>query len=200
MVYVILYFIGFSAYTLIAVMFFTAKNGSTPLRVIWFLPAILIFILSVYCVIVSINDLKYFFEYSLSFDRIYTLYILQDTLYTVSCIAEFAAVLFVGLWIFTAFKKTQSPEQVRYPQQGYAAAPYANQQPYYAPQPVNTQYYYQPPQPAPVYNPAPQPATVTAQPAPVDIEVELTKLKNLFDSGVITEEEFNAKKKQILGI
>lgn len=44
-------------------------------------------------------------------------------------------------------------------------------------------------------------ATQTAQTANTDNRVEaLTKLKELLDSGVITQEEFDAKKKQILGV
>jgi hypothetical protein len=35
---------------------------------------------------------------------------------------------------------------------------------------------------------------------PVDVAEELRKFKNLLDEGIITEEEFNAKKKQLLGI
>ena len=33
-----------------------------------------------------------------------------------------------------------------------------------------------------------------------DLAESLTKLKNLLDNGVITQEEFDAKKKQILGL
>lgn len=40
---------------------------------------------------------------------------------------------------------------------------------------------------------------VTAQPAN-DPYAELTKLKGLLDNGIITEEDFNAKKKQLLGL
>jgi hypothetical protein len=48
-------------------------------------------------------------------------------------------------------------------------------------------------EPEPVYAPPPAPA----QP---DYQVELQKLAQLRDSGVLTPEEFDAKKKQILGI
>ena len=43
---------------------------------------------------------------------------------------------------------------------------------------------------------------VTAQPAQPanDPYAELTKLKGLLDNGIITEEDFNAKKKQLLGL
>ena len=43
---------------------------------------------------------------------------------------------------------------------------------------------------------------VTAQPAQQanDPYAELTKLKGLLDNGIITEEDFNAKKKQLLGL
>ena len=42
-------------------------------------------------------------------------------------------------------------------------------------------------------------ASMTAQKTDNCIE-ELTKLKDLLDTGVITQEEFDAKKKQILGV
>lgn len=67
-----------------------------------------------------------------------------------------------------------------------------------------------PVQPAPVDQTpaqpvAPQPATSTEPTAgtsasATDPYQELTKLKSLLDAGVITEEDFNAKKKQLLGI
>ncbi len=50
-------------------------------------------------------------------------------------------------------------------------------------------------QPAPYYNTAPS----APEPKSEGME-ELKKYKNLLDMGVITEEEFDAKKKQILGI
>lgn len=44
-------------------------------------------------------------------------------------------------------------------------------------------------------------ATAAAQiQQPVDTAEELRKFKSLLDEGIITEEEFNAKKKQLLGI
>jgi hypothetical protein len=49
------------------------------------------------------------------------------------------------------------------------------------------------PEPTPV---APQ----EAAPAPVDETAELKKYSDLHDQGVLTDEEFEAKKKQILGI
>lgn len=44
------------------------------------------------------------------------------------------------------------------------------------------------------------PAAAVAAPAASDTASELRKYKELFDSGVITQEEFSAKKKQLLGI
>jgi membrane protease subunit (stomatin/prohibitin family) len=44
---------------------------------------------------------------------------------------------------------------------------------------------------------APQPA---AQAAPADPYEELTKLSQLKDQGIISQEEFDAKKKQLLGL
>ena len=40
----------------------------------------------------------------------------------------------------------------------------------------------------------------TARPAALDPYEELKKLKELLDMGIVTEEEFNAKKKQLLGL
>lgn len=48
-------------------------------------------------------------------------------------------------------------------------------------------------------SPAPS-APQTAAPAPLDYITELTKLAELRDMGVITAEDFEAKKKQLLGI
>ena len=36
--------------------------------------------------------------------------------------------------------------------------------------------------------------------APTDAVAEIKKYKDLLDSGIITEEEFTAKKKQLMGI
>jgi hypothetical protein len=46
----------------------------------------------------------------------------------------------------------------------------------------------------------PAPATAPAAPAEPDYTAELEKLAQLKAQGVITDEEFEAKKKQILGI
>lgn len=40
----------------------------------------------------------------------------------------------------------------------------------------------------------------SAQPAEIDSFTEIKKYKQLLDEGIITEEEFNAKKKQLLGL
>jgi Short C-terminal domain len=47
---------------------------------------------------------------------------------------------------------------------------------------------------------AQQAATAAAQPAAPDYAAELEKLAQLKAQGIITDEEFEAKKKQILGI
>lgn len=51
------------------------------------------------------------------------------------------------------------------------------------------------PAPAPAANPAPQPSTSAD-----DIPAQLRKLKSLVDEGVLTEDEFAAKKAKLLGI
>lgn len=53
-------------------------------------------------------------------------------------------------------------------------------------------------QPAPVANPAP----VASAPAPAQSELatKLEELNDLKNKGILTQEEFDAKKKQLLGI
>jgi predicted Zn-dependent peptidase len=55
----------------------------------------------------------------------------------------------------------------------------------------------QQPQAAPPPPPAAAPAPAAAEP---EYAAEIEKLANLKAKGIITEEEFDAKKKQILGI
>jgi hypothetical protein len=55
-------------------------------------------------------------------------------------------------------------------------------------------------QQAPAAPPQPAPAPAPAAPAQPDDIAELQKYAALKEQGVITEEEFAAKKKQILGI
>jgi hypothetical protein len=51
---------------------------------------------------------------------------------------------------------------------------------------------------APVQAPAEAPAS--AAPAGIDMAAQLTQLKELTDQGILTQEEFEAKKRQLLGI
>ena len=55
-------------------------------------------------------------------------------------------------------------------------------------------------EPEPVEEPAPAPAAPAAPAAETDVIAEIKKYKELFDLGAITEEEYAAKKKQIMGI
>ncbi len=48
--------------------------------------------------------------------------------------------------------------------------------------------------------PAPQATPAPAAPAQSDMAVQLAELNNLKNQGILTQEEFDAKKKQILGI
>jgi hypothetical protein len=48
--------------------------------------------------------------------------------------------------------------------------------------------------------PMQQPAPAQAAPAEADVSAEIVKLAGLRDQGVLTEEEFSAKKAQLLGI
>jgi len=47
---------------------------------------------------------------------------------------------------------------------------------------------------------APPPAAAPAAPAPQDDMAQIQQLATMKDQGLLTEEEFQAKKKQILGI
>jgi hypothetical protein len=48
--------------------------------------------------------------------------------------------------------------------------------------------------------PAPAPPAAPTAPAQDDVAAQLTQLKGLVDQGILTQEEFDAKKKQLLGI
>ena len=64
-------------------------------------------------------------------------------------------------------------------------------------QSANEPEYYDEPEPQYVAPFSPQAAPASAQ---VDYAAEIQKLAQLHDAGTITDEEFEAKKKQILGI
>lgn len=53
---------------------------------------------------------------------------------------------------------------------------------------------------APAAGSAPAPAPVQKPSPDSDLAVQLTELKGLLDKGILTEAEFDAKKKQILGL
>ena len=55
-------------------------------------------------------------------------------------------------------------------------------------------------QPAPAPQPAPQAAPATEGKTVVSVVEEIRGLKGLLDDGILTQEEFDAKKKQLLGI
>ena len=85
-------------------------------------------------------------------------------------------------------------------QQGYVpqGAPYVPQG---APIPQPAQYQQQTPPAQPQYSQAPQPEQPPRQaPQQSFTADEIRKLAQLRDEGVITDEEFTAKKKQLLGI
>jgi hypothetical protein len=50
------------------------------------------------------------------------------------------------------------------------------------------------------YEPAPPPPAAPAAPAAPDYAAELKQLAALKEQGILSEEEFEAKKKQILGL
>lgn len=85
-------------------------------------------------------------------------------------------------------------------QQGYVpqGAPYVPQG---APIPQPAQYQQQTPPAQPQYSQAPQPEQAPRQAPQQNFTAdEIRKLAQLRDEGVITEEEFTAKKKKLLGI
>ncbi|MGI9624056.1 MAG: SHOCT domain-containing protein [Acidimicrobiales bacterium] len=59
---------------------------------------------------------------------------------------------------------------------------------------------YAEPAPQQYAEPAPAPAPAPAEPEEPAYMAELNQLASLRDSGVLTDEEFEAKKKQILGL
>ena len=65
-------------------------------------------------------------------------------------------------------------------------------------QPVYQEPAYQQPPPAPA--PAPAPAPVAAEPKAPAYMAELEQLASLRTAGVLTDEEFEAKKRLILGL
>jgi hypothetical protein len=90
----------------------------------------------------------------------------------------------------------------------YSAQPVYNQgyNPYGQPmnQGFNPQAQQQPMnQAAPAFNPAaqtPEPQAVEPEPTPADPYQEVAELKKLLDDGIISHQEFDGKKKEILGL
>lgn len=101
--------------------------------------------------------------------------------------------------------RRQAQRWAQQDQAAYAQPQYAQPapQPQYvqpAPQPQYAQPQYAQPAPQPqVVQPAPQPPVATPSGTP-DMYEELRKLAELKDAGILTEEEFAAKKAQILGL
>ena len=95
-------------------------------------------------------------------------------------------------------KRWAQKDQSAYPPQQYPPQQYAPQQ--YAPQQYAPQQYapqqYAPQQYAPQYAPPPPPPPPSAA-SNIDL---LTKMAQLHDQGVLTDEEFAAEKAKILGI
>ena len=97
--------------------------------------------------------------------------------------------------LVNSYKANVAPAQPVY-QQSYAQPSYVPDQPYFAAQ-ANTQYavptiFQVVSEPKQMYAPTPS--------APTDSADEILKLKKLLDDEIITQEEFNAKKKQLLGL
>ncbi len=94
-------------------------------------------------------------------------------------------------------KKKKAPKPVTQPTQPVYQAPV---------QPVTQPVYQTPVQPVaqPVYQTPVQPVTQpplsnVAQPREDDVQTKLLKLKKLFDDGLITQEEYDAKRAEIIG-
>jgi Short C-terminal domain len=96
----------------------------------------------------------------------------------------------VGGTAYAAGKHVQRSQQHEY-EQDQALADAQQQPQQYAPEPAMA-----PPPPPPPAAPAPPAA---APQTAADRINALTQLKDLLDSGVLTQEEFDAQKRQILG-
>ena len=111
-------------------------------------------------------------------------------------IAEAVGILLIGRWMYQKGSHTRKPVRAPYRQPAYQNVPVApmqyTQQAPYTPMPQPNWYYQNVQQP--IVNTQPKGYSAAA------IERELTTLKNLADNGIITNEEYEIKKKQILGI
>ena len=131
-------------------------------------------------------------------------------------------ILFLALYFATIItillcmnKFTVKKVKPYYPPPAYYPPQPAQQQYRPAPQPVQQQYrpqpapQYAPQQPAPQYRPAPRPVQpaprpvqqpVQQRPQPKDNVTQMKEYKELLDAGVITQEEFDRKKKELLNL
>ncbi|MFB9365194.1 SHOCT domain-containing protein [Kitasatospora albolonga] len=90
------------------------------------------------------------------------------------------------------------PYPVHQPQPPYPAQPYPVQPPPYYPHPVQPpQYPAQPPYPQQAQYPAPPPYPVPPVP-PTDRAARLRELQDLRDQDLITEDEFQAQRQEII--
>ncbi len=184
--------------SIIALLLLTVHSISTYTNVsmsfcnaIWFMPGLLEF---TNFTLLLINwatngaDVEYVLRYSLT-TLFYSLLI-----------------LFIGKWLADVSEiKHPDPNRVNETAYNFRAPQPSFVRPPVVPQPPVSPYVPQPPMPpmprvpvAPVVTPAPQ-APFVPQPAPDPMQ-ELTKYKEMLDNGLITEDEYNAKKKQILNL
>ena len=215
-VHIVLYILYVLGWFLLTVVLLAAEPRLESLRSgvkkIFFLPAILIGAYVLDMLIVLIGDLLDYWSY-LSFAEKMSIFmsILPVVLLTVGA-------LLAGKWAVEEREKPlaragQAPQQPQYqayqqPQyQGYQQPQYQNyQQP--QPQPYQQPQYQAPQQPQyqsyqqTQYQNYQQPQQQNPQPnpgQPQDPTEVLRRFKGLLDDGIITQEEFDAKKKQLLG-
>ena len=176
------------------------KSYTSLMKVLWFVPGLLVaiaFITMLGDYFESFEALEYLPD---SYVIDYVFILLMDFLKVLSFVAFF---FFCGMWLNAGVgveKKTWQPRP--YPQQN-PYQPYGQQNGYQQPygqqngyqQPYGQQNAYQPePQQGNYAPPAEQPQ---AEPAVVG---ELKTYKELLDMGIITQQEYDAKKKQLLGL
>jgi len=191
------------------------QRAAVYTKFLWVIPAILTAVNE----LIALIDVLPIFEYLEYMDGLYIFVILIGIVQQFVFVAYY---LFHGLWLGTtcdpAKQKQQTWEYRPYPQQPYpqqnAYQPYPQQnayQPYpqqnaYQPHPQQNAYQPYPQQTPPAADPyqsyAPQKAAESAaEPQTASAGAEELKIyKELLDIGVITQQEYDAKKKQLLGL
>ncbi len=177
-----------------------AGSLRNAMKKVYFLPAILMALAEVFVLISVIRTVRYM---DLAYGAIYLIYELLTGVFAI------LGVFMAGKWAAVAYDGAPAAPQYRQPQfqgyqqqyQGYQPQYQGYQPQYQAYQPQ--QQVYQPQQQA--YQPQyqayqPQQQAYQPQPAPtVDPAEALANFRTLLDEGLITQEEFETRKRQLLG-